>query len=236
MKINWERFAVKKTGHTVYALSESDVDALVLIVQKLPIEWHRTTPKRFLCQSKCFSCCSMCWFNKDELLRLPQRYHSKLVDGHVKTINGKCPFYNERESYHCAIAEYRPLRCLIYPFNPILDTKRNAIVILAQDIMIWGGVAKEEPASLCYGLGSGEDVSGKAEELCRSYMLYTILEQSYSRFLWMGDADSFIDKRALALRENPLYKTFAECYSARVNAVRMFGKERFCYMMTEGLV
>jgi len=238
--MNWKRFAPKRTkdGMT-FPLLEGDEKVLFRIVEKLPVEWHSTTPRNFECQQNCFHCCSMCWFNKNDLSKLPQKYRSGLVPNsrpgltHVRTVYGKCIFYDETSPFCCTIRDHRPLRCRIYPFTPILDTSRSSIVILAQDIM---KSDRSQPATLCYGLGNGKDISVEAKEHCREYLLCTILEQSYSRFLWMGKAENFINKRSLKLREKPLYRTFAECDAARLQAVRTHGIKKFASLLKKGSV
>jgi hypothetical protein len=81
--------------------------------------------------------------------------------------------------------------------------------------MIWCGEPVREPASLCYGLGCGPDVTEEVKKQCRKYLLYLINEQSHGGFIWIGDPEKFIDKRALKYRKKPLYTTFAECRKVR---------------------
>ena len=88
-KINWKQYAVKRVGDFLFPLSEEKEDSLIEIVKELPIEWHATTPRKFECQAGCFSCCTMCWFNREERSKLPARYHSGLINEHSKQVNGK---------------------------------------------------------------------------------------------------------------------------------------------------
>jgi Fe-S-cluster containining protein len=235
---DWARFAPVKRNSMVFPLPQGEEFALYEIVKNLPVEWHSTTPRKFKCQKGCFKCCTMCWFNKDEISKLPPKYLSGLMPDfkHVQTVNGKCVFYDEKSALSCTIHKHSSLRCKIYPFEPILDTDRNSIVILAHDIMIWGGAPVQEPASLCYGLGNGKDVTKTAMKQCREYLLHSILEKSFSRFLWMGKAENFIDKRALYRRQNPLYKTFAQSHAARIRAAQNFSAQRFSMLMKTGMV
>jgi len=233
---NWSMFAPEKKGGMVFPLTPTKEKALYQIVKDLPVVWHSTTPRNFECQQGCFKCCSMCWFNADELSKLPSKYHPSIDGNLIRTKNEKCVFYDSNRAFRCTLREYRPLRCKIYPFEPILDTSRNSIVILAHDVMIWGGKPVEEPSCLCYGLGNGKDVSEEVMEQCREYLLHCIVEQSHSRFLWMGKAEAFIDKRALYRRQNPLYRTFAQAHAARLHAVQTLTPDEFDRQMLAGLV
>jgi len=241
---NWKRYAsqtkIISGTRKVFSLTPEQEFELIDIAEKLPIEWHKTTPRNFQCEPHCCYCCTMCWFNMDEIIKLPKKYHKGLNEiygtFYPRTIKSKCYFYQKKKDLHCLINKYRPLRCKIYPYFPILDLKNDRIVILAQDIMVWGGNPPQEPASLCYGLGHGPDVSKVSEKLCREYLIHSINEQSHSRFLWMGTPEEFIDKRALSCRENPLYKTFAECDSNRRKKVFELDEETFRNNMQQGIL
>jgi len=72
---------------------------------------------------------------------------------------------------HCTIYEYRPLRCRLFPYIPLIRTDLKKIIIVAEDFVPSiihpkkrERTFKTEDWRRCYGLGLGESVNEKEIE------------------------------------------------------------------------
>lgn len=47
----------------------------------------------------------------------------------ITKLNGRCSFYNPIKGFYCSIYDYRPLRCRIYPYFPVIVDERIIITM-----------------------------------------------------------------------------------------------------------
>lgn len=83
-----------------------------------------------------------------------------------------CFFFNiKAPNKHCTIYQYRPIRCRLFPYIPLLMAESHKIVIIAEDFIpsIIHPSKKEKTFASddfrrCYGLGLGKPVNTKEIE------------------------------------------------------------------------
>ena len=218
-------------------------------LKEMKIVWHPTTPAKFRCMPGCCSCCAKPWFLPSEAENLPPEIKNKLM---IKTIPSErieakvivpkpfrksgskreqeksgleysCCFFDTKSAYHCLIHPYRPIKCKLYPFFPIITG--TEIIIFAEPFLdIWEPPRKKAgeeapPWFNCYGLGQGGYVDKKEiEKLALDYII-GLREEYPPLFLYHIRTDPEIYlRRDLAEKQTALVKRFDE------NAVRkLFG-------------
>ncbi len=93
---------------------------------ELILDFSKESPSsKFSCQSGCQECCGYAYFLPAEISKLPEKIRCKLIkssDGmfDIRRNSGRCVFYDSTMIFFCSIYEYRPLRCQIYPYFPLI--------------------------------------------------------------------------------------------------------------------
>jgi len=82
---------------------------------------------KFNCLKGCTECCGYTYFLPNEYRLLKnQEIKKQLIKNQqgiyeAKKVEGRCIFCNiQNEEYYCKIHEFRPLRCRIYPYFPLI--------------------------------------------------------------------------------------------------------------------
>jgi Fe-S-cluster containining protein len=159
-------------------------------LKEMKIAWHPTTPTRFRCMPWCCCCCAEPWFLPSEAGNLPLEIRDKLriktaLQGRIKIIapkpfregrEGSCCFFDKKSAHHCLIHPYRPIKCKLYPFFPIVTG--TEIIIFAEPFLDIREpprkkAGEETPPWLnCYGLGQGKHVDKKEiKKLALDYII-----------------------------------------------------------------
>ena len=196
-----------------FLLSRSDKsdDVLKKMVTKYPVRFHITTPKNFECVSDCGGCCTNAYFFEKEYQKLPEKYHKSLhnipligggsIKHQLNTAEGKCVFCKVKG---CAIHQYRPLRCRIFPYFFVLDEKKKAIIVYCASFSNWPAL-KVSPnpnvcGIICPGLGKGSNVEKKIKDQAKEY-LFAILEEKKESipFHFFKNTDFILDPKQMML-------------------------------------
>lgn len=159
------------------------IDALLEIELSLKNEIIWKTSSNFKCVPFCGNCCAYSYYLPSELAKLDDKIRSKLFKERegmwkISQIDNKsrCTFFsleNDKieNQYGCQIHNYRPIRCKIYPFFPIVNN--NQILIYLEDQIRM----KEEPSD--FDNSNDEDYScpGLLESIdCKLYIEKTVKE------------------------------------------------------------
>jgi hypothetical protein len=214
-----------KKPKMVYKLSLKMERRFIDLCSKLPIVWHETTPKKFSCEAGCSCCCSTTWFTPQEYEELPND-----IKKDVRILNGGfiapkpfctddkgdfgCIFFKRSPfKHHCTIHNNSPLRCRMYPYHPVIDLKKCAIVIMAYPFIHYNPYEKPRltsPKHRCFGLGQGKDVSKSVEQMSRVFLTNLFEEHSESRYLYVRDSDAIVDYDSIAAYKHPEYFSWSD--------------------------
>ncbi len=126
---------------SIELLSEKLPDSLLILIMELDrlldniesvqnslnkqVKWM--TESNFQCSANCKECCASTYYFPSELDDLPEEIIQVLIQDEEgkwnisqKDEDPRCIFFSEDNAYNCSIHQYRPLRCRIYPFFPII--------------------------------------------------------------------------------------------------------------------
>ena len=184
-------------------------------IEQMKIEWHATTPRRFVCAQGCMCCCTSTMFLPSETGRLApeKRQLLRWRNGVLSPVSGEhgiCVFFDKDAPLHCTIFERRPLRCRLYPFLPVVE--RGRIVILADPFVAIGTETNRPGWLRCYGLGQGPDVTDQVEELAREFLTRVLKEQPdfLISYLCVDDAESLILPLEVEKHRHPVVPSWNE--------------------------
>lgn len=133
---------------------------------------------KFSCIKECKKCCGYTYFLFTEVHTLPMEIRDNLIlreDRYeVSLQNKRCIFYKESErGYYCTIHSYRPLRCRIYPYFPLIVDQRIIITLEPAIKMLKDTKQPKE----CPGIGTnGKNLQETIEE-CLNFL--HMLNQSH---------------------------------------------------------
>ncbi len=180
-------------------------------ISTLPVVWHSTTPRRFECQPGCVCCCVNTMFFHGEAERLPFEMAAYLFErnGLVRPRQrppGVCAFFDAHRPTHCTIPQYRPLRCRLYPYLPVISG--DSIVIVADPLCTVTWSETDHPDWFrCYGLGRGPSVEVQVEEMSREFLRRIVAEHPdiAKAHLCVPDVDALINAKEVDKVRRPLY-------------------------------
>ena len=130
-----------------------------------------------------------------------------------------CVFFNPLKAFHCTIHKYRPMKCKLYPFQPLIDRDLTSIVIICEAFthIYEREQGKHAEWFRCYGLYKGQNVQSSIKKLSR-----TFLNKVFEEYPFLGlsvwreeDIDSLIDPDEVAKHRYPKYRTWEEYWKAR---------------------
>jgi hypothetical protein len=206
-------------------------------LENTEIRWHPTTPTHFRCEPDCVCCCARPFFFTSEKAKLPPNVKEKLTykyrrrlpeeaislsqknAGHPRRMivpkplipyKGRtCGFFNPESPCHCTVHSYRPLRCKLFPFLPLLV--KNKIVIFAEPFLTLFRTEDEPDWFRCFGLGKGKNVQASINEMSRKFLMklaeeYPILFRDYC----VDDTDQLIDWKEIEKFRKPKYNSWKE--------------------------
>ncbi|MBO3768851.1 MAG: YkgJ family cysteine cluster protein [Thermoproteota archaeon] len=134
-----------------------------MFIKELPVVKRGMLFKCRLCGQKC--CCLNPEINEDELEKIRRIYPSfkpyVSPEGRMLLLGekGYCPFL---KNGLCAIHEYKPIACQLYPFYPVEKRILDDILELPRDVEIVR-YGSEEYVFLfdeeCPGVGEGEPIN-----------------------------------------------------------------------------
>ncbi len=172
--------------------------------------WHRTTPRSFECQPGCLCCCLTTFFFPSEAEACPAEIKDALTvsRGLIQLRRrppGVCVFFDQNQDRHCGISAFRPLRCRLYPYLPVITPE--GIVIVAEPLWSVSPPAADLPEWYrCYGLGSGPNVESQVEEMSREFLEKAANEYPYLlQGLWVDDIDQCINQKEVRKSRQPRY-------------------------------
>ncbi|MFX0205977.1 MAG: YkgJ family cysteine cluster protein [Candidatus Hodarchaeota archaeon] len=90
---------------------------------------------RFSCVLGCHQCCGYAYFLPSELEKLPFSIKQNLIlkgdKYEITKKDGRCFFFEWEtdNDFYCTIHEFRPIRCRIYPYFPLIVDKRIVITL-----------------------------------------------------------------------------------------------------------
>ena len=180
-------------------------------IKNLPIVWHYTTPHNFECQAGCVCCCVGTLFFPSEAALLPQKIteHLYMSDGLIRAYRrppGVCIFFDEHRPWHCCIPNYRPLRCQLYPYLPLVTSQQ--IVIVADPFCNVSYPETDQPEWFrCYGLGRGPDVTEEVEAMSREFLNKMVDEypKLVVQYLLVDDVEATLNMKEVEKVHHPLF-------------------------------
>lgn len=194
------------------------------IIERGDVMFHPTTPFFFECEKGCMCCCSDTFFFPSEVIELPEKIKQKLTKKMNYLITpqpffhnpdgseGGCIFFNPKLEQHCTIHKYRPLRCKLYPFLPLI-TKDKIVIICDSFSSVFGSDKKYQRWFRCYGLGKGKNIKLEIENQSRTFLRNILNEYPKLISLYYKDEkdiDSLIDKISFDFHKTPLYNSWSE--------------------------
>jgi Fe-S-cluster containining protein len=125
----------------------------------------------FSCIPGCQECCGYTYFLFSELTKLPDKLKEQLIFNEGKyeviTKDDRCAFYQASDDYFCSIHEYRPLRCRIYPYFPLIVDKR---VIITLEPALKMKNTKNDKQRSCPGIGVEDRPLKQIIDNCLSFL------------------------------------------------------------------
>lgn len=194
------------------------------IIEKGKIDWHPTTPRKFDCQPRCMCCCSNVFFFPSEERRLPSKIKKNLmikkgliIAKPFKKDQG-CIFFDPLSQKHCTIHKYRPLRCKLYPYLPVIVPNQDKIVIIIESFAHHFRKDKKTTPNWfrCYGLGKGKDISSTIERESRIFL--DKMRREYPKLIGLylqNDVEVLIDHNEVRKYLTPTYNSWDETSIAR---------------------
>jgi len=190
------------------------------LIHKKEVVWHPTTPKNFECVSGCCCCCADTYFFSEEIEKLPPEIKEKTYTNDLGFISplpfersdGGCIFFKQEEM-HCSIHKYRPLRCQIYPFVPII---LNGVITIVTETFtnVVGDNEDIEPWHRCYGLGKGPDISKSIEEKALKFLRCFFNNYNNLTEIFFKQKENLINKKCYAHHTKPIHATWEEALKA----------------------
>jgi len=124
-----------------------------------------------------------------------------------------CGFFERSRLWHCLIHDQRPLRCKLYPFQPII-AKDKIKIIVEPFFRIHKDKNKVTPSyHRCYGLGRGREVAFEIEESSRVFLEKILYEYPPLIQLYcIENIEAFFDAEEFGKYRNPLFQSWEEAF------------------------
>lgn len=156
----------------------------------------------------------------------------------LEGVEGTCTFYDKGQKTHCHIFGYRPLRCRLYPYLPVIE--RDHITILIEPFLKRHSDVEKATWFRCYGVGKGNDVSEGIENLSRTFIAHILAEYPLLLHAYaIDDVDSQIEDWVVTKYQNPPYGSWKEAvpvvqgHVRRMEALkRQFSSKRVSRVLT----
>ena len=103
--------------------------------KEIILDFSKSSPyAKLSCIKECKECCDYSYYLTYERSKLPEKIKAKLTkstDGMYEIVktDRRCTFYNPEQDFFCSIHRYRPLRCQVYPYFPVIVDERIVITL-----------------------------------------------------------------------------------------------------------
>ncbi len=127
----------------------------------------------FSCQNGCKNCCGYAYFLPAELSQITEEIKGSLNKSEkgmyeIKKSNGRCSFYDPIKEFYCSIYNFRPLRCRIYPYFPVIVDER--IIITMEPALRMENSSNNKKQ--CPGIGKKEKQLKQTIDECILFLKY----------------------------------------------------------------